>query len=249
MALQGLFVTGTDTGVGKTFVASAIIRALRGSGIRVGAYKPAVSGSRTEPTGPIWDDVSQLQTALGAPVPAEKIAPQRFHAPLSPPAAARLEGVQVDPQLLRTGINYWEGRADIVVVEGAGGILSPITDSETIADLARDLGFPLIVVARLGLGTINHTLLTLEAARNRGLSVAGIVLNQSLPPDPADLSPATNPADLQHLCDVPIVAIVPHTTTPGLLHNSPLSTIDWSALARLQVVQLAPIVGRNAGDR
>jgi dethiobiotin synthetase len=232
MALQGLFVTGTDTGVGKTFVATAIIQALRAAGVRVGAYKPAVSGSRNESGGPIWDDVAQLQAALGTPIPPEILAPQRFRAALSPPAAARLEGMTVDSQLLRTGIDYWQGRADFVVVEGAGGILSPITDSETVADLARDLAFPLIVVARLGLGTINHTLLTLEAARSRRLSVAGIVLNQSVPPDPADPSPLTNPADLLRLCDVPIVAIVPHTPTPGLLHNSPLSTIDWRALAR-----------------
>lgn len=235
MSFQGLFVTGTDTGVGKTFVAAAIIRALRAAGVRVGAYKPVVSGSRNSPTAPVWDDVVKLQAELENSIPPEKIAPQRYLAPLAPPSAARLEGVQVDSRLLRTGIAYWEGRADFVVVEGAGGLLSPVTDFETVADLARDFKFPLIVVARLGLGTINHTLLTLEAARNRALTIAGIVLNQAVPPDPADPSPASNPDDLRRLCDVPIVAIVPYAAAPGLLHNSPLSTIDWSALAQQDV--------------
>jgi dethiobiotin synthetase len=89
---------------------------------------------------------------------------------------------------------------------------------------------PLIVVARPGLGTINHTLLTVEAARNRGIPVVGIVVNQADPPEPADQSIATNPADLERWCDVPIVAIVPHTAAPDLLQHSPLSKMDWSAL-------------------
>jgi dethiobiotin synthetase len=232
MPTRGLIITGTDTGVGKTFVAVQIIEALRAQGIRVGAYKPVVSGSIPGPAGPIWDDLARLQAALGGDVPAERIAPQRFLAPLAPPIAARLEGRSVDPILLRRGIEWWNERANVVVVEGAGGLLSPLTEGESLADLARDLDFPLIIVARLSLGTINHTLLTLEAAASRQLPVAGIVLNESMPTDPADRSAETNAEELQFRCAAPVLAIVRHSKLPDLLRNSPLSTIDWMSLIR-----------------
>lgn len=135
--LRGLFITGTDTGVGKTDVAAAIISALRSRGVRVGAYKPAASGSTPGPNGPVWDDVARLQAALEEEIPAEQICPQRFQAPLAPPVAARMEGKEVDAALLRSGIERWRDRAEIVIVEGAGGLLSPLTDSESVADLDR----------------------------------------------------------------------------------------------------------------
>jgi dethiobiotin synthetase len=229
--LRGLFVTGTDTGVGKTYVACGIIAALRARGVRVGAYKPAVSGSTHGPGGPIWDDLVQLQSALGGEVEFERICPQRFQAPLAPPVAARLEGKRVDAELLRSGIEWWRLRADVVIVEGAGGLLSPITETEAVADLAGSLGFPLMIVARVSLGTINHTLLTLEAARARGLEVAGIVLNHSTPPNADDSSLDSNPAELQQRCGTPILAILPHESTAGLLRQSPLFTIDWMRFA------------------
>ena len=225
--LRGFFVTGTDTGVGKTYVACGAIAALRATGVRVGAYKPVVSGSACGPDGPVWDDLVRLQSALGGDVPIERIGPQRFQAPLAPPVAARLEGKQVDAGLLRSGLEWWRDRADVVVVEGAGGLLAPITETESAADLAVSFGFPLIVVARMALGTINHTLLTLEAARSRGLKVAGIILNHATPPDVDDRSPDSNPGELKKRCGAPILAILPHASTAGLLQNSPLFTIDW----------------------
>jgi len=229
--LCGLFITGTDTGVGKTQVACAIIRALRDQGALVGAYKPAVSGSQAGPDGPVWDDVICLKAALGREIPPERICPQCFHAPLAPPVAARQEGKQVNAVLLRSGIDWWYNRADVVIVEGAGGLLSPLTDAESVGDLARDFGFPLVIVARASLGTINHTLLTLEAARNRRLAVAGIVLNQAAAVDPRDCSTATNVEELRRRAGVPILANLPHVVSPDLLQQAPLSTIDWMALA------------------
>lgn len=232
MTRCGLFITGTDTGVGKTHVACGIIRILREQGLRVGAYKPAVTGSCPSPCGPVWDDITRLQAALGREIAPERVCPQRFHSPLAPPVAARLEGRGVDAALLRRGIDWWHDQADVMIVEGAGGLLSPLTQTESVADVARDLGFPLVVVARLSLGTINHTLLTLEAARHRGLEVAGIILNESAAADPADRSTATNAAELRRRCDVPILAILTHALSPGLLRQAPLSTIDWMGLAR-----------------
>lgn len=230
--LKGLFITGTDTGVGKTQVACAIIRILRDRGVLVGAYKPAVTGSLSGPGGPVWDDVMRLHDAVGREIPPERICPQCFHAPLAPPVAARQEGKLVDARLLRSGIEWWHDWADVVIVEGAGGLLSPLTETETVADLARDLSFPLVIVARASLGTINHTLLTLEAARNRRLDVAGIVLNQAVPADPDDRSTETNAEELRPRAGVPILANLPHAVSRDLLQQAPLSTIDWMQLVR-----------------
>ena len=189
---RGLFVTGTDTDVGKTYVTTLLIRRLRATGVRVGAYKPAVSGGVGTPDGPRWGDVEALRDALGdavggGPCPRDRIAPQRFLAPRAPNAAARLEGRTVDGDGLRAGVDWWRDRCDLLLVEGAGGLLSPVGEDVDCAGLATDLGFPLLVVARAGLGTINHTRLTLAAAAARGLTVTAVVLNECDGPVPDDL--------------------------------------------------------------
>lgn len=231
MILRGLFITGTDTGVGKTYVASAIVRQLREQQVRVGAYKPVVSGSEPGPTGPIWGDVEQLHSALGGAFPREVICPQRFEAPLAPPVAARLEGRDVDADLLIHGADWWANSVDLLIVEGAGGWLSPITEEKTVADAARALGFPVVIVARLSLGTINHTLLTVEAVRARNVPIAGIILNQTGVPTGKDPSENTNAAELQRRTDVPILATVPHAAPQALLQVPALRKIDFAGLA------------------
>jgi len=160
----GLFITGTDTEVGKTYVAALIARSLRAAGRRVGVYKPAASGCREVEGELAADDAVLLWEAAGRPGELDRVCPQRFRAALAPHLAAREEGKELDPDLLRTGIEYWRARSDVVVVEGAGGLMSPLGDDEYVADLANDLGFPLVIVARNSLGTINHTLQTLIAA-------------------------------------------------------------------------------------
>lgn len=190
-----ILVTGTDTGVGKTWISQLLVGLLACRGRRVGVYKPACSGADRLPDGSlVWQDVELLHAAfaqqaesrqpLAATTSAtfdglsrDDICPQRFAAPLAPPEAARLEGRTVDSQLLRTGIQVWQDRADMVVVEGAGGLLCPLTDNETVADLAVNLQSPLILVAANRLGVINHTLLTLQVAHQRGLQVLAVVLN------------------------------------------------------------------------
>ncbi len=230
--MRGLFITGTDTNVGKTYIAERIIAALRARGVRVGAYKPVASGSEHGAEGPVWSDLERLHDALGGEFARERICPQRFNAPLAPPVAARLQGKTVDAALLRSGIDWWRERADFLVVEGAGGLLSPLTESECVADLAVSCGLPLIIVARLSLGTINHTLLTIEAAHSRDLAIAGIILNQPAAFDGDDPSVASNPEELRRRCPAPIVAILPHETAAGLLQHSPLFTIDWMMLSQ-----------------
>lgn len=229
MSTPGLFITGTDTEVGKTYVACGIVRELTRRGVVVGTYKPAVSGAEFDAEyNPFWRDVEDLWSAAGEVYPRERIGPQCFRAPLAPPAAARRENRRVDEAQLRSGAQWWRDRCEVLIVEGAGGLLSPISDSDTVADLAVDLGFPLILVARLGLGTINHTLLTLEVAEKRGLNVAGIVLNESSP-DSSDLSRSTNLSDLKQWTDAPILAVIPHQSEDCA--DNLFSDVDWASLA------------------
>lgn len=207
--IPGLFITGTDTGVGKSYVAALIARSLRAAGRRVGVYKPAASGCRREGDSLISEDAEMLWDAAGRPGSLDRVCPQCFEAPLAPHLAARAEGRQIDADLLRRGLDFWKDRSEIVLVEGAGGLMSPLGESEYVADLAYDFGFPLIVVARNALGTINHMLQTLITAATfrDGLSVAGIVLNSPTPPG-ADPSVATNRLELSARSSVPILAEV-----------------------------------------
>lgn len=226
--MHGLFVTGTDTGVGKTAIASALIRHLKATGISVGAYKPAVSGACLVNGVPCWDDVETLFTALGGTAPRERICPQTFKAPLAPPVAASAEGRSVDRGLLRTGSDWWrEQGVEALIVEGAGGLLSPLSETDLVADVARDLGWPVLIVARRGLGTINHTLLTVEAARVRGLTIAGILMNEAHAADPADVSVTSNAAELRKWCPVPLLGEVPYLSAGDLLQHPPFRRIEW----------------------
>ena len=174
--LRGVFVTGTDTGVGKTVVAGAIAAALREQGRRVAAFKPVVTGLE-EPAVPAWPrDHELLAAAAGTRVSA--VTPHRFGPAVSPHLAAELAGVtlDLDAMVVAASAAAAEARAEVLVVEGVGGLLVPLTAEHSVRDLAAVLGFPLVVAARPGLGTISHTLLTVEAARHAGLRVAAVVL-------------------------------------------------------------------------
>ena len=172
---RGFFVTGTDTGVGKTVVACALIRQLAARGIDVGAMKPIETGVGDE--GPL--DALALQAAAGGVDPLDDVCPQRFSLPAAPSVAASAEGRQVEVWAIRRAYERLSTRHDCVVVEGAGGLLVPASEEHSMADLARELDLPLLIVARAALGTINHTLLSLEAAVARGLSVAGVVISHA----------------------------------------------------------------------
>jgi dethiobiotin synthetase len=223
-----LFITGTDTGVGKTRVACLIARAAFDSGVRVGVYKPVCSGAFAGDP-PFRDDVERLAAAAGHLFPQERICPQRFAAPVAPPLAARLEGRQVDSRLLRQGAHWWAGQVDLLLVEGAGGLLSPIADDETVADLAMDLGYPLLIVAADRLGTINHTLLTVEAAKSRDLRIAGVVVNR-VTGEP-DASSAGNAVEIARRCGAPVLGVVGFESHQMLRPGGGGATIDWVDLA------------------
>ena len=231
---HGLFITGTDTDVGKTFICSLIARELINEQRNIGIYKPACSGSIKRTDGSAyWQDVETLAAALEAETSQplrELICPQCFHAPLAPPVAADLENREVDEILLRTGLQNWKNKADFLLVEGVGGLLCPISNNETIAHLAGDFKYPLLVVARANLGTINHTLLTLAAAKQHQLPVAGIILNSTDSATTNDMI-AANIEQISRFTNVPVLSIANVQQTAYLLSYPKEEKIDWSALA------------------
>lgn len=169
-------MTGTDTGVGKSVVAAGACAALAARGVRVAAFKPAVTGLDEEPVEGWPPDHELLAGAANVGQAPEEVAPYRFGPPVSPHHAAELEGSEVDSAVLLRVARAAAARADLLVAEGVGGLLVPLTPGYLVRDLALDLGLPVVVAARAGLGTINHTLLTVEAARAAGLIVAGVVM-------------------------------------------------------------------------
>lgn len=228
-AMRGLFITGTDTAVGKTHIACKIVRELRSDGHRVGAFKPACSGaSLDEHNRPRWEDIDRLRDALGREVSDDQLCPQRFLAPLAPPVAARIEGRHVDWEPILDGFAAWQKECDVLVIEGAGGLLCPLTGDTTMADFAEASLCPLVIVARLGLGTINHTLLTVEVARQRGLRIAGLVFNEPTPTE--EVLVTSNPVEVAARCDVPILAICRYQTE-GVGRINESLRLDWWTLA------------------
>jgi dethiobiotin synthetase len=172
--LRGLFVTGTDTGVGKSVLAAVILAALRARGTAVKTFKPVITGL-DEPPELDWPPDHEL-LARAAGCDADRVVLAGYCPPVSPHLAAELAGRPVRPGKLVATILGATREDEALIVEGVGGLLVPIADGYDVRRLALDLGLPILIAARPGLGTINHTLLTLEAARQAGLDVAGVVL-------------------------------------------------------------------------
>ncbi|MFM8634356.1 MAG: dethiobiotin synthase [Planctomycetia bacterium] len=177
MASSGLFITGTDTGVGKTAVDVALAAEQRAAGKRVGVYKPVASGVVLDGS----SDVERLWEAAGRPLSLAHVCPQPFAAAIAPVQAAAVEGKSVDERLLREGFRPWSEACDLVIVEGAGGLFSPLGEHTLNLDLARDLGLPLVIVDAAKLGMIGRTLATVRAARAEGLDVAAVVISHVQP--------------------------------------------------------------------
>ena len=200
---RGLFVTATDTGVGKTEICCALLRARRRGGLDLVALKPAQSGHVPGEA----SDAERLREAMDRAEPLEAVCPYTFAAPLAPAVAARLEGKELSFARVLEGARALAARHAAVLVEGAGGLFTPLTARETYADLAVALGLPVLVVARAGLGTVNHSVLTVEALRARGLAVAGLVLNRATPV--ADPSEPYNAAEIERLSGARVLASLP----------------------------------------
>jgi dethiobiotin synthetase len=198
-----LFITGTDTGVGKTYVACALALALRARGHRVAVLKPVETGVEHEP-----EDAVRLRAAAGDDASLDDVCPYRLRAPLAPLAAARLEGVTLDVDRIVALIARRAAAADVLLVEGAGGLLVPVAGRTTWAEIVVRAQLPVAIVAANRLGTINHTALTARAARAVGLSVRGFVLTH--PTAVGDASCASNAELIELIADVPCWAVLPH---------------------------------------
>jgi dethiobiotin synthetase len=255
--LGGLFVTATGTEVGKTLVAGAIARVLRKSHVRVEVFKPAASGCRRTREGLVSSDAEFLAACAESKRLLAEINPVRFTAALAPNVAAERAKQQVDLQAIFDAYRRLEGACDCVIVEGVGGLLCPISDDFWVIHLAKLMKLPVVIVAPAGLGTINHTLLTLHAARSAGLEVAGVVINRyqvdaataqalsnadkNFAGSDADIAMYTNPAQIAERGAVQVLAIVPEDgessvekATLGFDVEFAISQVDWRGIMGLE---------------
>lgn len=209
IALSGWFVTGTDTGVGKTLIAGALALLLREHGQKVGVFKPVATGCRRDTRlGLVSEDAEFLAHCADAEVTLDSINPVRYAGDLAPMVAAERSKRPVDWAAIDAGLERVRQTSNWLIVEGAGGLLVPIDRKKNMADLAATVGLPLVIVARPGLGTINHTLLTVEAAERRGLRIAAVVINR-YHPHSATLAEETNPDVIARLARIKIPLVVP----------------------------------------
>ncbi|MDP3704204.1 MAG: dethiobiotin synthase [Candidatus Omnitrophota bacterium] len=237
MRIRGFFVTGTDTGVGKTVVACALAAWSRHHGVDVGVMKPVATGGRFVANGAVghWlsDDARWLAGAAGVDDPWPLINPVCFKEPLAPWTAARRARAAIRLDTPLAAFRSLGRRHPFLIVEGVGGLLVPLGPRTTVADLAKRFGLPLVVVARPGLGTLNHTLLTLECARRLRLPVRGIIVNQATPPprDPMSrLAEETNPGILQRIARAPVLGQLPFL--PAVDGRRRVTEVEAAALTR-----------------
>ncbi len=238
--IPGLFVTGTDTGVGKTLIAAGIANWFSVRGARTAVCKPLATGCVHRREGLVSEDAEFLAHHADAKFPLNTICPQRFAEPLAPAIAAERAKQKIDWNAIDAAIQTMCRQSDVLIVEGIGGILVPVDRQLTVLDMARWLGLPAVIVARAGLGTINHTLLTLEALRHAGAGVAGVVINQ-FPPETPPAAEETNPRAIEKWGKTSVLCVVPRFTGPAI-PNLPgdvvaaIETVDWLAKATTRIM-------------
>jgi dethiobiotin synthetase len=235
-ARRPLLVTGTDTGIGKTFVTAGIAAALSARGVRVGVAKPVETGCRLVDGELYPEDAATLVAAAAAGGPLARVCPYRFPDPLAPSIAAARAGSSVDVDALCTTLDALASDADVLLVEGAGGLLVPITERFSYADLARRLDARVLVVVGSRLGALNHALLTLEALAARGIRICGYVLNRLVPP--GDHAADTNAAALARVATVRALGELPWIANAGELLAA-LRRDETAAEARATLAMLA----------
>lgn len=209
---RALFVTGTDTGVGKTVIAAALLRGLRERGQRVAGMKPVASGCRKSPDGIVSDDALALIAEASESAPYRIVNPYGFIPPIAPHVAAVEAGTRIDLRELERAYRILSGLADVVVIEGAGGWLTPIDAKHALADFARKVKADVVLVVGLRLGCLNHALLSAQAIEHSGLKLAGWVANAI---DPGFERVSDNVRALQERLKAPLLGQVAHLSTPG----------------------------------
>lgn len=211
--ISGLFITGTDTGVGKTVVSGAIARALSSAGINVGVMKPIETGCPQRNGRLKLSDALYLRAAAGVNDPIETITPYAYRNPLAPRAASLFEGNEINLEKILQAYDQLRRRHSFLIVEGLGGLLVPLTAQADLPDLIRLLDLPVLLVARSGLGTLNHSLLTLRHGSELGIRFAGIIFNQTTPF--RSLADKTNPAVLAERTEIPLLGTFPYFRKSG----------------------------------
>ncbi len=212
---KGLFITGTDTGVGKTLTAAAIAATIcksyekKNVQKKVGVFKPIATGCRSTRDGLVSSDAEFLSHCSQSTCTLEQINPIRYSQPLAPAVAAELSHTPIDWDAMQLAYSNVVTSSDFVLVEGVGGVYVPLEKNYFILDLIADFALPVLIVSRIGLGAINHTMLTVNACRERSLRIAGIVLNGHNP-DTASLAEETNPRVIAELTATPILSILPY---------------------------------------
>ena len=205
---EGIFITGTDTAVGKTLIAAGLVAALKERGVDVGVMKPLESGAPSFGSAPIPRDALYLKEIAGVIDDLNLINSYCFQAPLAPGVAAEKEGVEIDLKRIKMQYEELKGRHQFMVVEGAGGLLVPVAEGVLLPELIKLLELPLILVARSSLGTINHILLSLFYCQEEGLEVKGVIMSESTPD--ADPSEESNAQVVAQFSGVPVLGSLPY---------------------------------------
>ena len=229
---RGLFITGTDTGVGKTLIAGGIAGVLTRAGVKTGVFKPVASGCRREAGQLVSSDAEFLNMCAGNCWPLEKVNHVRFKVPAAPCVCEKAEGYLVDYQAVADAYAWICGRSDFVLVEGIGGFKVPMSEGVDVVDLARWFGLAVLIVARPDLGTLNHTLLTVDAVRSAGLRVAGVVIS-GYRSENASIAEQTAAEVIERFGDVKVVCVVEYDrdcdTERGMAGGifEQLEGVDW----------------------
>lgn len=240
---RGIFITGTDTGVGKTLVSAALALALKKQGGQVGVMKPIETGISCSNSD--LSDAARLRAVIGTEDQLQAVCPYRFTSPVAPLAAAQAERRPIDPDIIRKTYRLLADRYDYMVIEGVGGVLVPITSNTDVTDLIAQLKLPAVIVGRSGLGGINHARLTIEALRRRKIRIVALVLNQTEPvaTKTERTQERTTLELLQKQAGIPVLGPLPYQ--PGL-HRQFQRTA--ARLARSSTItQLARLIRASGG--
>lgn len=231
LPIPGLFITGTDTGVGKTLVAGAIAHWFRRQGYRVAVLKPVATGCIQRREGLVSEDAEFLAACADTPFPLDLICPQRYAEPLAPATAAERAGQALDWEAIQRSIRIMSGLSDVMIVEGVGGVMVPMDAKHTVLDMIGWLKIPAVVIARPNLGTINHTLLSLSALKSVDIPVAGVVINRYRT-DGATVAEETAARTIEKWGHVPVLATVPDARIEGVDLPpdiiSAIATVNWA---------------------
>jgi len=233
---KGIFITGTDTGVGKTLIAGAIAKILSQNGKKAGVFKPIATGCKKTKAGLVSEDAEFLKRCTDSEFGLNIINPVKFEKPAAPFSCEKAENRKVD--FVKIAIAYGQicSKTDYIIVEGIGGIRVPITDKIDVLAMAKAFNLPVVIVARAGLGTINHTLLTIDAVRSSGLTLAGVVIS-GYDMVKADFAEQSAPACIAKVGKTQILAVVPYDNQTniekGIIGNivlDSLNKVDWQKI-------------------